>query len=288
MKESKCVITESINWAKSLQWINKYGTMDINSISLDECIFDQESLRSCVLNILWGLTYRIFLILVTAYFLCGTSNLSQLERFLFVFLVSYLLFKIYWCVPNFKLPLLQICKMQKDLLFQSVLLGFCSDKIAEFVILHIFLSVAWFFLAHSSTEVIILGSYMTILNLFVLSSKFQARELVFIGIAIAIIFYFFHTQREIYFTVYGDYIGKISAGRRKAEEEIQNKNMYVASVTHDLKNPLNCLLGTIDFLKESKSLNEIEKGMLTTASYSGQVHVFSYWEYSRCIKNRSR
>jgi signal transduction histidine kinase len=51
--------------------------------------------------------------------------------------------------------------------------------------------------------------------------------------------------------------------------------MYVSCVTHDLKNPLNSILGTIDFLKNSPSfLQEEDKNMLLTASYSGQILLY--------------
>jgi len=59
--------------------------------------------------------------------------------------------------------------------------------------------------------------------------------------------------------------------RSHAEEQLRSKTMFVASVTHDLKNPLNSLLGFIDLLKTSKGLTKADKKNLMTASYSGQI-----------------
>ena len=56
-----------------------------------------------------------------------------------------------------------------------------------------------------------------------------------------------------------------------ATTEARSKTMLVASISHDLKNPLNCLLGCIDQLHESPVLSESEKKELKTASYSGQI-----------------
>lgn len=59
--------------------------------------------------------------------------------------------------------------------------------------------------------------------------------------------------------------------KKKAETEIQNKTLFVASVSHDLKNPLNSLLGCIDMLKNSEDLKARDKKNLETASFSGQI-----------------
>ena len=62
--------------------------------------------------------------------------------------------------------------------------------------------------------------------------------------------------------------------KKKAESEIQNKSMFVASISHDLKNPLNALLGCLDMLKSSPNVSNADKKCLLTASYSGQILIY--------------
>jgi len=64
---------------------------------------------------------------------------------------------------------------------------------------------------------------------------------------------------------------KLKQIQEKTELEIKSKGMFVASISHDLKNPLNSLLGCLDLLKNSINLTESEKNYLITASYSGQI-----------------
>lgn len=78
---------------------------------------------------------------------------------------------------------------------------------------------------------------------------------------------------------YGDFMVKMFSTKLeqvqdKAETALRNKSMFVASISHDLKNPLNSLLGCLDLLKNSTHLSDKDKEFVTTASYSGQIMTY--------------
>ena len=67
---------------------------------------------------------------------------------------------------------------------------------------------------------------------------------------------------------------QLSSELIKCHETIQSKSMFVASVSHDLKNPLNAILSSIEVLKSSQSIAPSEKKSLSIAGYSGQIMLF--------------
>jgi len=67
---------------------------------------------------------------------------------------------------------------------------------------------------------------------------------------------------------------KLIENQEKVQQEVKNKSMFVASISHDLKNPLNSLLGCLDLLKNSMNLTEKDKCYIATASYSGQIMTY--------------
>jgi signal transduction histidine kinase len=69
-------------------------------------------------------------------------------------------------------------------------------------------------------------------------------------------------------------VKKVVAIKKEAEIDTKNRNMFVASASHDLKSPLNSLLGCLDLLKSSSGLTSAEKEKLLTASYSGEIMNF--------------
>jgi len=66
-------------------------------------------------------------------------------------------------------------------------------------------------------------------------------------------------------------VEKVLTIKKEAEIDAQNRNMFVASISHDLKGPLNSLLGCLDLLKNSSRLSSVEKEDLLTALYSGEI-----------------
>jgi signal transduction histidine kinase len=74
--------------------------------------------------------------------------------------------------------------------------------------------------------------------------------------------------------VIAEYSRRLAQAQQKAKDDAESKSMFVASISHDLKNPLNSILGTIDGLKKSVHLLPAEKEQLLTASYSCQIMLY--------------
>jgi len=62
-------------------------------------------------------------------------------------------------------------------------------------------------------------------------------------------------------------VGKIQS----LQKSIDIKDTYNASMIHELRNPLNAVLGAIGLLKYSKSLQKEENETLNIASVSGEI-----------------
>ena len=62
--------------------------------------------------------------------------------------------------------------------------------------------------------------------------------------------------------------------KENSESQIKNKGLLVASLSHDLKNPLSAILGSLDMLKESLNLTEKDQSNIMTASYSGEIMTY--------------
>jgi signal transduction histidine kinase len=57
----------------------------------------------------------------------------------------------------------------------------------------------------------------------------------------------------------------------RVKESLDNKDTYNASMIHELRNPLNAVLGSIGLLKYSKSLSKEDLETLNIASVSGEI-----------------
>lgn len=66
----------------------------------------------------------------------------------------------------------------------------------------------------------------------------------------------------------------LTNSRKKYQQESSNTNMYIASITHDLKNPLTSILGCLDDLKSSREIKASNNRTLLAATYSGQVLLY--------------
>lgn len=62
-------------------------------------------------------------------------------------------------------------------------------------------------------------------------------------------------------------VGKIN----RLKESLDIKDTYNASMIHELRNPLNAILGSIGLLKYSKSLSKEDLETLNIASVSGEI-----------------
>lgn len=76
---------------------------------------------------------------------------------------------------------------------------------------------------------------------------------------------------KIIMMIINEYNKRLLQAREKTQLDLHNKNMFLASIAHDLKNPINSILGFIDQLKNSSNLNKEDKAHLNTASFACQI-----------------
>jgi signal transduction histidine kinase len=55
------------------------------------------------------------------------------------------------------------------------------------------------------------------------------------------------------------------------QESLKLKDIYNASIIHELRNPLNAILGSISLLRLSKSLSREDYETLNIAAMSGEI-----------------
>lgn len=264
------VILKPKDWLIKLHCL--YKEFHSLNISPEDCVLDETTARIYLQRGLWGFSYKFFLLGFTIYFLLFMNSATVFSRFIYVSLILYASLKLRWLIPKMSLSCLQIWGLI-DISILSFICAFTipSDTI-EAIILNVFVYTCFLYLSSSY----ILNIATAIFFAFVICSTLSFTSQSFLtGTAFFALFYFMTSLKHVNDDVSNELILKTQAALHNAELALQNKNIYVSCVTHDLKNPLNSILGTIDFLKNSQSFKqEDDKNMLLTASYSGQILLY--------------
>lgn len=102
--------------------------------------------------------------------------------------------------------------------------------------------------------------------------NYQKNEAVFESLAILFVFQVFSIFLVKAVTkIMQQYTELLAQTQENAHSDNKSKSMFVASIAHDLKNPISSIMGFIDQLKLSPNLNSEDKSHLMTASYSCQI-----------------
>eukprot|EP00826_Nyctotherus_ovalis_P059640 TRINITY_DN830_c0_g6_i2.p1 TRINITY_DN830_c0_g6~~TRINITY_DN830_c0_g6_i2.p1 ORF type:complete len:769 (-),score=174.74 TRINITY_DN830_c0_g6_i2:519-2825(-) len=150
----------------------------------------------------------------------------------------------------------------------NALLGMSTPK--KYMVNYSLLALIQSFLPSSVATKLLSAIGITAINLIVFSETIGANYVAiafFLHCCAVMLSYYSHFMADIFST-------KLTQIQEKTEAELKNKSMFVASISHDLKNPLNSLLGCLDLLKNSGSLTERDKTHILTASYSGQIMAY--------------
>jgi signal transduction histidine kinase len=150
----------------------------------------------------------------------------------------------------------------------NVILGIPTSE--QYMIDNGFIGLMQAFLPLSSIVKYISAVSIIFINLLLFSSKISVNY---------ILMGFFLQCYGIMMAYYSDFVVdvfamKLAENQERAQQEVKNKNMFVASISHDLKNPLSSLLGCLDLLKNSTNLTKKDKNNITIASYSGQIMTY--------------
>ena len=199
-------------------------------------------------------------------------------RVLFCFLMLLNISLIVWILPNVKLSNVKMVGIL-DLALQYVLgMFFYNHHYYQQVISNsgTFLSLSFFF-----TNIpinLLLAVYFSIQNTLIVWGHAASKSSVQLYVIVALIYLMFYflcfCVSQGYHILIREYSRRFDSARIQAQTEMRNKSMFVASVSHDLKNPISSILGLIDLLKASKSLSQEDKGALVTASYSCKILLY--------------
>eukprot|EP01022_Parablepharisma_sp_SALTPOND_P007972 TRINITY_DN135001_c2_g1_i1.p1 TRINITY_DN135001_c2_g1~~TRINITY_DN135001_c2_g1_i1.p1 ORF type:complete len:851 (-),score=73.41 TRINITY_DN135001_c2_g1_i1:4535-7087(-) len=199
------------------------------------------------------------------------NSVPLLGRILFSSMFVYVIGKLTWVFPTYDLNTLKLWGVL-DLLLGYVLNLYvnCEDsKKYNLTILFLLVSFCYFSASISAKFTIVL--LVTFINTFM----YPLQGITNSGWSYATIFLavycFLFCMGQSHNIISAEFAKKFMQARKSTEVELQNKSMFVASISHDLKNPLNSLLGCLDLLKTSPNLSASDKTYMLAASYSGQI-----------------
>ncbi len=116
---------------------------------------------------------------------------------------------------------------------------------------------------------------VAVLNSYVVSKALAAEGDAYQAVIHLLAFLLFHVFclmiPQGYHITINEYSKRFEGLRIKAQAEIVSKSMFIASITHDLKNPISAINGTIDLLKTSAFLSPRDKKELRTAAFACQI-----------------
>ncbi len=248
-----------------------------SAFSLDDLLLDDPSTyRSHTQLRMLLLMYRYLLAYVCMHFCCSIDSAPTLpERLAFVMLFLYLTLRVRWLSGTAFVS----TRMNKLWLFVDAVLGYIVNMYANrsdgvestLCIVSIFVAVCMFstcFLCNLAVVIIasVVGSCWHTVGIGN-GLKFTAKRAVIHVTLYCLIAWLI----RVYNTLLEGYAQKCAQECRKAETNVQEKGMFVASASHDLKNPLNSILACLDLILLSEKLDSADKKNVKTAICSGQV-----------------
>eukprot|EP00826_Nyctotherus_ovalis_P064950 TRINITY_DN9537_c0_g4_i8.p1 TRINITY_DN9537_c0_g4~~TRINITY_DN9537_c0_g4_i8.p1 ORF type:complete len:764 (-),score=144.29 TRINITY_DN9537_c0_g4_i8:593-2884(-) len=202
--------------------------------------------------------------------LCKSNHLGQ--RVSFIFLVIVTIFRLKWSLPRNGL------KEAKSIGIPDSALVFILNALVNqndsewFVFINLFLITVLAFYPTITKMKFLLIAGLAAVNTYV----YGMREGCSWSSALLVvsIYGFIVCMGNAYIEITADFSKKLANLQKETEIKLLNNSMFVASISHDLKNPLNSILGCLDLLKNSDYLSTQEKHFLVTASYSGKIMTY--------------
>ena len=228
---------------------------------------DMDSFSTYIERRLMIFAYQFALLMACLQYVT-VETVTSLGRALFSVLFIYITSKIVWHLPNSNMNFLRTwAAIDAAAGYILNILVNTNDSI-KYNIIVIYLGVAFCYFSKSSTNKVLLGICATLINSY--TQMFSGRISSYV-INMFSLYFFLFAIGQSHHIINDEFAKRFAEARKNTEKELQNKNMFVASISHDLKNPLNSLLGCLDLLKASPTLSNKDKGHLLTASYSGQI-----------------
>ena len=253
--------------------INSIGLKINNALlCLDDLLLgDISSLEMYVHRKSLNLMYKLLLYYITIYYAFIAPQPSSYSNIIYCVLVVYTIVKLVWILPKYSIDFLKIWGLIDLLLLFILNHSVNFYNLREHCINGFCLAIVFAFYSPS----IIYNSTIALASalLDAVSTRAQSPSKNFFQVisACSAGYIFIICIAQISHIIVKDYVKLIMQVQEKTEDQIRAKTMFVASISHDLKNPLNSLLSFIELLKASSHLSKHDKSNLFTASYSGQI-----------------
>ncbi len=241
-------------------------------VSFEDLIIDDFSAVSAYVDRRFlAFVYKFSLVYVCASYAFLLPQHSLSGDILFAVAFFYLLAKILFFLPNCSVYCLKLWACADALagFFVNLMVNF-SNRL-EYSLTAFCLMTATGFFSPSLSVNVLLAIFTSVANALVASAQGTARCPIVHTMELLLPYTLLVCVLQVYNITLEEATKRFRQARQKAEEEIVGKTLFVASISHDLKNPLGSLLGFIDLLRGSKSLTRADRKNLRTASYSGQI-----------------
>jgi len=196
------------------------------------------------------------------------------EKSLISLIMIYFCSKMVYFMKSPNLKLEKIVSIFEGIIISIILLHFIPCFGKYLIILNTFMQFGCIFIFQKPYICLGFSVYCSIINSAIINDTVFSFEFVKIAGLFLFLYAFAITGISIYRFNNTNAMNLLYTEILKLQESIQNNTMFVASVSHDLKNPLNAILNSISCLNSSQTLTLFEKKSLQTAIYSGQIMQF--------------
>lgn len=221
---------------------------------------------------IWDTVYSFAIFAISIFFLLDLAGRTVCIRLIFSFSLIYLCLKKYVTISFGNINFLKISGIIEGLFCPVVFTFMKADKVPEILSFNFFAFISCTYLTNNTLLQSLFGVYYSSLSVYALQKG--CSNYFDIGIPLFLLSSFIIFVKGVNDNLFNREILGEQEARILAENSLQNKTLFVASISHDLKNPLNAIIGSVEMLKDSPRLSENEKRMLNAASYSGKILLY--------------
>lgn len=236
----------------------------------DFLVDDLDSLNAYIQRRLMSFMYKFALVcIVIQFFACTFNSIVLRISFSLTFLI--LVARIFWCIPNLSLDTLKLWGAI------DIVWGNVANLLVHYNHMRIYnvdsmlMTIGFFFFTDSIPIKIVATVILLSVDLLLFPFQGVSENLVSYTIGITMVLSFIFAVSQALNRCIIEFVRRYSQFRESKTGELRSKDMFVACISHDLKNPLNSLLGCLEIVSGSATLSEADKENLTTATYSGQI-----------------
>jgi len=203
---------------------------------------------------------------------CFYESISIARRIAFIFYICLIAYRLKWTLTYENLKLAKIIGIPDASVVIIINCIINSNNPEEFYHINTFYIISLAF--YPSKTKLKYASIGVIAILYCYFHVIQAGKSLQSVLALSTTYGFIICMGYAYIAISKEFSKKLLIVKKETEVKLQNNNMLLASISHDLKNPLNSILGCVDLLKSSENLTPHERDFLLTASYSGKIMTY--------------